>query len=435
MDRVGPFETRPHVAVAVSGGADSMALCLATADWIRERRGHVTALTVDHRLRAESTLEALHVGEWLAARGVEHRILTRTGPTPTSGLQAAARAARYRLLEDWCREAGVLHLLLGHHLVDQAETVLLRLGRASGVEGAAGMAAVVETPAVRLLRPLLTTTPEALVRFLEDRGQPWLEDPSNRNPVHARVRLRQAWPDLILGGVSPQRVVAVSRAMGKLRLTLETAVACAMATTAFLHPAGYAVLDPEALERQPPEVARRVLARLLRSVGGESYGPRRRAVASLLERLVSGDTAATLAGCRIAPWRGGLLLCREARNLPRPVPVRGGDRLHWDGRFAIVLRDGEGAEGTEGRSVCLAPLGREGERLTASATKKVSEASASMRIPVAVRPSLPALWDQDGVLAVPHLGFVRPGVASGVEVEYVVFRPANAVCGPGFCLV
>src|SRR3546814_4885393 len=91
----------------------------------------------------------------LAGLGVAQHVLRWTGEKPETGIQAAARAARYRLLEDWCAEAGVLHLLLAHHREDQAETVLLRLGRGSGAFGLAGMSAVREREGVRVLRPLL----------------------------------------------------------------------------------------------------------------------------------------------------------------------------------------------------------------------------------------------------------------------------------------
>src|SRR5215472_14255742 len=121
LDRLGAFERRPRLAVAVSGGADSMALALSAAAWARHRGGAITALTVDHRLRPESTGEARQVGAWLTARGIAHETLVWEGPHPTGDIQAAARTARYRLLEAWCAQHGVLHLLTAHHREDQAE--------------------------------------------------------------------------------------------------------------------------------------------------------------------------------------------------------------------------------------------------------------------------------------------------------------------------
>src|SRR5579859_3556454 len=120
LDRLGPFERSPRLAVAVSGGADSMALAQLAHAWARRRGGGITALTVDHRLRPESAREAQQVGVWLAARGISQETLVWDGPHSTGDIQAAARAARYRLLEAWCGEHGVLHLLTAHHREDRA---------------------------------------------------------------------------------------------------------------------------------------------------------------------------------------------------------------------------------------------------------------------------------------------------------------------------
>jgi len=101
MAGLGPFEDRPTLAVAVSGGADSLCLALLAAEWARARGGRAVALTVDHRLRAGSRAEARQVATWLGARGIAHHCLAWTGDKPPSGVQAAARTARYRLLGQW----------------------------------------------------------------------------------------------------------------------------------------------------------------------------------------------------------------------------------------------------------------------------------------------------------------------------------------------
>src|SRR5512144_1702125 len=157
MEELAPFESSPHLAVAVSGGADSMALGLLAHDWAVARGGRVTALTVDHGLRPASAKEAAVVGSWMSACGIEHHVLRWRGEKPASAVQNAARIARYRLLCEWCRQANVMHLLLGHHSGDQSETILHRLVRGSGIFGLAGISPLVETSEVRLLRPLLAS--------------------------------------------------------------------------------------------------------------------------------------------------------------------------------------------------------------------------------------------------------------------------------------
>ncbi len=184
-----PLAPAGPLAVAVSGGADSMALLCLAARWGKRP---LTALTVDHGLRAESAEEARRVKGWAEAQGVPHVTLAWRGEKPKANLQAAARAARYGLLAQWCRDARVEGLLLAHTLDDQAETVLLRLARGSGVNGLAAMAPATRLRGVTLLRPLLGISRARIVATLEALRQPWIEDPSNEDTRFARVRLRKA---------------------------------------------------------------------------------------------------------------------------------------------------------------------------------------------------------------------------------------------------
>jgi len=218
MAPLGPFEAPPRLAVAVSGGRDSLALALLTADWCRSTGGEVVGLTVDHRLRTGSGGEARQVGRWLAAAGIAHHVLVRRGELAAGSPQAAARAARYALLGDWCRRQGVLHLLIAHQQEDQAETLLLRLGRGSGLEGLAAMPAVVERVGLRLLRPLLAVPRRRLEATLAARGQPWIDDPSNEDPAYARTALRRLMPPLAAAGIDAGRLAAASGGISRRRV-------------------------------------------------------------------------------------------------------------------------------------------------------------------------------------------------------------------------
>ncbi|MFQ5766208.1 MAG: tRNA lysidine(34) synthetase TilS, partial [Rhodospirillales bacterium] len=272
MDALGPFEGAPHVAVAVSGGADSLALALFAGRWAARRGGRATALTVDHGLRREAAAEARQVGRWLAPRGIGHHVLRWRGPKPATGVQAAARDARYRLMGDWCREAGVLHLLLAHTLDDQAETLLMRLGAGSGPDGLAAMSAVRETPDGRLLRPLLAVPKSALTAALDHEGQTWIEDPSNRDDAFTRTRVRRA---MARGGLDAGPLALAAHRFGRARQALEASASALLARAARVHPAGFARLDREPLAAVPDEVGLRALARVLAAVGGRPHRPRR----------------------------------------------------------------------------------------------------------------------------------------------------------------
>lgn len=429
MASVGPFESNPRLAVAVSGGADSMALCLLAVTWAGARGGSVVALTVDHGLRPESAAEARHVGHWLKGKAIEHHVLRWQGPKPRSGLQAAAREARYDLMTSWCRGAGVLHLLLAHHLEDQGETFLLRLERHSGVDGLAAMSAVVETPAARLVRPLLGVSRDRLRATLESRGQAWIEDPSNANVAFSRTRVRGLLPTLAQHGLDPRRLVAAARGAAEMRTAQEEETARLLARCCTLHPAGFARIAGDPLNAAPEDVAVHALARILLCVGGRPYAPRRQKVKRLREWLAAGGRASarTLGGCRIVPDADGFLVCREGRGVAAPVAVAAGRRVTWDGRFSVdLVATGKGRH----RTAWLVRLGRRG---WAEVVRDRPDLRKAL-VPLPARVALPALRD-DGVFAVPHLKYKRvtpPGPA--MDVGGVAFRPPNTLSGVGFFL-
>ncbi|MBL8704780.1 MAG: tRNA lysidine(34) synthetase TilS [Rhodospirillales bacterium] len=267
MDAFAPYEPAPVLVVAVSGGADSLCLTLLADRWARARGGRIEAVTVDHGLRPESGAEARQVGRWLKPRGIRHRVLRWDGDKPAADLAARARAARYRLLVDWAADRGILHLLLAHHLDDQAETLLLRLARGSGVDGLSAMAGAVELGSLRLLRPLLDVPKAALVARLRQEDQAWVEDPGNRAGASARSRVRLA---LEQEGLSPRRLAETAGRLGRARQALDHAAASLAAQAVEMHPCGFLRVDPAPLAAAPPELQLRVLARCLMAVSGDN---------------------------------------------------------------------------------------------------------------------------------------------------------------------
>ena len=403
MAALGPFEREPVVAAAVSGGADSMALCLLAHPWARRRSGRLVALTVDHGLRPGSRAEAARVGQWLAQRGIAHRVLRWQGEKPRRGVQAAAREARYRLLREWCARHGTLHLLLAHQLEDQAETVLMRLARGSGVEGLAAMGPLGADRGVLLLRPLLGTPKARLVATLRRAKQPWIEDPSNRDPAFQRVRVRSAGAALQAAGVSAPRLARTARHMARARIALEADTTDLLARAARIDPAGFCLVDPQALAAAADEISLRALSRVLMCVSGADYPARFERLARLAAAIAAGlDSARTLSGCRIAPRGDRLLVCREAAAAAGPAPLSATTpRRLWDGRFLVWLSAAR--KPGSGRGLAVARLGQEGWRQVVAAQP---EARAS-RLPPAVRTLVPALWRADRVVSVPHLDFHR----------------------------
>jgi tRNA(Ile)-lysidine synthase len=389
-----------------------MCLCLLADAWARARGGRVGALIVDHGLRTTSAGEARQVADWLSARRIDHHVLTWSGPKPATGIQEAARAARYQLLGDWCRAAGTLHLLVAHHRDDQAETVSLREVRGSGAEGLAGMAAVRELTGLRLVRPLLRVPKARLLATLQAAGQPWLEDPSNVAPAFARSRLRMG------GALDAPRLARHAAEQAAARAEDDRRAASWLAAHARIDPAGFVTVARDALAAAPRSIQRRAIRDIVRSVGGRDYPPREARLDRLLERLPAGLAAGrTLGGCRILLWRDAVLICREPQAIQEAVSLAPGSAVLWDGRFRIELNG-------EGPALMVRALGRAGlGALGAPANRR--------RLPAPVRPSLPSLWHGDELVGVPHLGAMRPALARHARVR-VCFRPAWPLAGAPF---
>ena len=423
MARLGGFESKPRLAVGVSGGADSLGLTLLAHDWATQRGGAVLALTVDHGLRPESAGEAERVGRWLAARGIEHAILRWEGSKPSTGIQAAARAARHHLLAERCRTEGVLHLALAHHRDDQAETVLLRFARGSGIDGLAGMAPIRAAGAIRLIRPLLDLPHARLVATCRAFGQEWIEDPSNHNPAYARARLREAEEALAAEGLDSERLADTARRAARARAALETATASLLAEAAEVRPEGWIRLDPKPLLAAAEELGLRALVRCITVVGGAPYHPKAEAAERLYAEVAGGlGTGKTLGGCRILSRRGALMIAREPAGAIERLTVTPGNPVWWDRRFTVRVEAGTGSAFT------VARLGGEGWRMILAVRPDL----AARGLPESVRETLPALWDGEGLAAVPTLGFFRKGSALTAEA---VFTPAVPLAGPAFPVV
>ncbi|HEY1431156.1 MAG TPA: tRNA lysidine(34) synthetase TilS [Stellaceae bacterium] len=419
---LGHFESSPFLAVGVSGGPDSLALAILADRWARERCGEVCALSVDHRLRPESGDEVRRIAAWLSARGIRHQVLVWAEEKPQTGIPAAARLARYRLLGKWCREHGCLQLLIGHHRNDQIETHLIRRRAGSGPDGLAGMSAIRELADCRLLRPLLGVPRDRLLAFLEAEGQPFITDPSNFDPVFERARLRQD------GGAPRSEADACGlltgiRGFGAMRAAREREQNVLLARYVGMHPAGFGVLDPAKLPGTSSEMAERLLSRIILAIGGATYSPRRERIARLREVLVGGGQRGhTLGGCRFTRWRGQILVTRELAKAAPPLRLLAGESIVWDRRFEVVTPQGDTGPFTIG-CLGLSEIPRL-DRTLLHATRA--------GLPRLLLPVLPAVWDEKGLAGVTHLGYRREGVAG---LPQVLFRPVNPLTQAAFAVV
>ncbi len=424
---LGRYDT---LVLAVSGGSDSVALLWLVDRWLGQagrRAPRIVVATVDHGLRDASAEEARWVRALALSRGYEHRLLRWCGAKPKTGLQSAARAARYRLLGMCVSElGGRTALVTAHTLDDQAETVLMRLGRGSGVDGLAAIAEAVELDGICVHRPLLDVGRGALRDVLSGTGLDWLEDPSNQSTRFERVRVRRAGAARAELGLEDRALARTARRMSRARQALEHAVDAALVPVlldnerlrrfgVFVWPPAFGVL--------PDEVQIRLLRRVVLALGGQGSAPELGQTEDLFARMRErGFGGATLHGCRVdvgcAGSTGGdgdgrqMLCYREIGRLPLPTQVisRGKPCL-WDRRFRVRVRC-PGPVGVIEVSGCgdddLALMRREpGWRQPAD-------------VPRDALLSLPAVRDAAGLVALPALGWSRQGMA--VSAAFAVER-------------
>ena len=302
-------------AVGVSGGADSLALVFLLKGWADKKGKKIVALSVDHKLRVESTAEAEYVSLVMKKIGVEHHILTWDGKKPKSNLEEAARVARYGLLENWCVDNKVSKLMIAHHKMDQAETFFLRLQRGSGVDGLSGMNVLNRMGKIEVLRPLLGFMPDDLKKFLTAKKIKWVEDPHNSMDDFLRVRVRKFLPVMEQElGICVDRIVDTMEVLSNARSYFEKVVAKFVKNNVKKW-AKYGVsFSKKEFMQLDSEISYRVLACLIKEVGENYYVPRADGVKRILTSLAKEFKGATLGGCEIFVADGKIWIVKELRG-------------------------------------------------------------------------------------------------------------------------
>jgi tRNA(Ile)-lysidine synthase len=319
------------VVAAVSGGGDSLALLFLLKDYL-DRKSTMTrliAVTVDHGLRTQAADEARAVASLCEAYGIAHRTLRWTGEKPATGLPAAAREARYRLLAEAAASEGATLVLTGHTLDDQIETVEMRRARGDG-RGLAGMApATLYEGRVWILRPLLGTGRAQLRQYLRGRDIAWIDDPTNVDSKYERARLRAA-PATASDVESARARIA---AAASERITLGEAAAELIRAHGELAAPGLVALHLPFANRRFGMSAVYVLRILLAAIGGTEQLPDVRSGTILFERINWESFRSTLSRVVIDAAVPAFFLRRERRSLPGSSHLASGEI--WDGRFRI----------------------------------------------------------------------------------------------------
>ena len=293
-----------RVAVAVSGGVDSMCLM----HWLTATNMDIVALHVNHHLRDAADVEANHVVQECKKLGIECHVFDWNEHKPTTGLEAAARNARYKFMTDWCHENGVETLMIAHQADDQIETFLMNLGRGSGVVGLAGIQPTTYRDGIKIVRPLLNVFRRELVEYCDAHNIKYFQDEMNYDDKYTRVKIRQN-RHLMLEklGISDERILLAMENLGRARDALDSDVNERVKSVMY---DGYALFTDSFLFDVPPHISLKFLGMLIQAVGGNEYQPRLNSLNFALTRLRD-NCQFTLGHCTIRRFKQQILIVPE----------------------------------------------------------------------------------------------------------------------------
>lgn len=379
-----------HVALAVSGGSDSMAMLRMVHEWTSalKQPPKLIVLTVDHGLRDAAADEAKQVAQWCAVLEIPHHILKWQHDGVKSGIQAKARAARYDLMSEWCAAHDVWVLLTAHTVDDQAETVAMRQARTDSLHSIAGIWPEREWKGIQVQRPLLKMRRLDLQSYLREIGQDWIDDPSNEDPKFERVRVRQE----LAGDLRELDAQADAAQEFIERSTHASKLWCS--SNIKIHETGFLTLHRAALSKLYQTEFDLVVLRMIDLCGYSKRKVEREERFKLQTWMLEEKTGRrTLGGALFAKRKDLLIVAREPGRISKvPLLIGTDGALLWDGRFHF--------KGPVGASILplrdLGPVARRDD------------------IPAFVQAGLPAIVQNGQIWSIPHLGIGQP-----VEIKFL----------------
>lgn len=314
MDNIGTFSPDCHLAIAVSGGPDSMVLCHLIRKWLIKTRpeGKITALIVDHRLRPESTAEAQITQERLHNMRINSEILNWKEVKPATCIQEKARLARYTLLESWCQAHGVIHLLTGHHLDDQWETVVSRLQKKSDILGLRGILPIRYSSFGRIIRPLLRFSKQDILGYATQYSIDYALDPSNQNPKYLRSFLRQNRQFLEQRYFTPTRIQELTQTATLTTHDRFIKLAQFIVQSVRIDPLGYFELNRQLFQQLEQNLQVEFFKCLGQCMATTPYPIPRQKALTAIQKVLNGKRT-TVAGWYLVPKKHTLVIAREPR--------------------------------------------------------------------------------------------------------------------------
>ncbi len=412
------LEEYGSIALAVSGGADSMALLYLIAQWRqallkRKLSGsdvcsdlpEIHILTVNHGLRDEAAAETRFVLEHVEELGFLGKTLLWLGEKPSTSLQESAREARYTLCTDYCKSNNIEVMLTAHHIGDQVETFLMRLARGSGVDGLSSIGKHAQIKSVHIFRPLLDLSKQQLQAYLIGLGKEWVEDPSNQDSVYERVQLREKIKYLKELNLSQQAIYRSVRRLSMAREALDYAANQLFLSDVQSHPAPVFYLGNKVFEDVPKEL----VVRLFRMMLGKMSPSQNQAELARVERVVADFIAkavgsCTLAGCGMQCAQGGVYMFREVgrgKSLGAVQILSQDQSVEWHNGDSLLCYKGSLKDAFQ-----VKPLGRGGfAPFRKALAQDLAYPTWFGKMPSAVGASFLSVWKGAELVAVPDLDY------------------------------
>ena len=409
MNSLGPYEKNPHLAVAVSGGCDSLCLAILAQKWANIRGGKITALIVDHGLRKNSRKECKETQNILKKRKIfSHCFKWKLSKIPKKGVQEKAREFRYNIFEDWCFKKNTMHLLVAHHFEDQKETFLIRLNNNSNIYGLACMPKILFKKKIRILRPLLDFKKKEIIEYLKEKKVNWIEDPTNVSSKYSRNRLRKILPKLEKKGLTDNKLKKILKRAQRERKKIENKSTIWLMKNVEIDTLGYASINFGSLKLLNKDYFMFIFSKILNMISGSFYAPKSKYVYNFYKKVKSNETMnhTNLGGCHIFIFKKKLYVCREIfkRNRKQKINFQF-NKIIWDNRFEIEHKKNKNffLKKELGKSVFIEQLQKNGWN---EILLKNENLKKKIRIPNKIILSLPAIKNKkNDVLYVPHLKY------------------------------
>ena len=313
------------IVVGVSGGADSLYLTYILSLWCKRNKRTLLAATVDHRLRSESTKEALWVHKQLEKHSIFHEILTWDGVKPPTHIEEKAREKRYELLLDFCHKHKATALFLAHHQQDQAETFWARLSRGSGLDGLCAIAPITMRSNTLIVRPLLHTPKTEILKALTKNHLKWVEDPMNDDSLYERVRWRKSQSQLDKMDLTSEVISKSIERLQRAKDALDFYTQIFIQKNVQKSPFGFIQIDQKHYASLPEDIRVRVLTHFLKVLS-----PNKKLVSmeSVEQIAINLPKYATLAGCQWVISQHKIFLALELKHL-KATPVQAYRATPW----------------------------------------------------------------------------------------------------------